>query len=294
MSVVEVTAGDIKYDTKGVRTTTRRWLVDLGASASLKDAILSIPVQRYDPHPLDSGMLALEATGKRVSDLSLGKFYVEVEYSSEAFDQGNTGSQPSQNSNETPPPQRPWLITTGSVTREVVLGPKDFTDGTPKDVVNAAGQPYADPPLMRHVCHTVLTIKGFKELGSVNVMDKMNTFRNTTNKNAATFAGYSIPVNMGLVTKFDWQQQYDQGQYFWAFELGIEINPDTWALQVANVGTTMKISSSVPACDIIIRGVPVTKPVPLAADGTRPLNPGEPLNYITFQPYKLQNWTGIV
>jgi hypothetical protein len=290
----EVQGGEFNNDPKGVRTTTRRWLVAGTTADTEQTAVAAVPVNRYDHHPIDYGMLALEGSAKPVDDKGLGMFIVSIKYTSKPFDEKNSGDQPEKNSNDTQPDQRPYLVGMHAVHRDKVLGPQDL-DVPPKDVKNTAGDVF-DPPIMRPSSNIMVTITGYKAIGAVGPLQKINAYMNTVND-----ADYPLPTpgqkilaKQGRVNDFSWEQVFEQGSYWWKFKLDIEVNVDGWGVRVANLGMNKKISNALPLQRIVINGVPVARPVPLKADGSGPLNAGDDINFCDFKAYAEKDWSVII
>lgn len=290
----EIPGEEFHNDPKGIRTTARRWLVQGSNSETPQNAISAVPVGRYQAHPLDPGMLSLEGTAKQFDDKTLGLFVVTIKYTSKPFDDGNSGHDPEQNSNEIQPDLRPYLVTMHGNKHDKVLGPQDLSV-PPKDVKNAAGDVF-DPPIMRPASTILVSIKGYKALGAVGPMQKINFYVNSVNDAdwPLPLQGQKILAKTGRVNDFSWDQVLEQGKYWWKFDLQVEVNVDGWGVRVANLGCNAKISNALPLQPIVIRGVAVRRPIPLKEDGSGPLNAGDDINFIDLKAYPEKDWTGII
>lgn len=290
----ELPPEEMHNDPKGVITTSRKFLVQGLTGETCLNAADAVPLHRYDRHPANNTLLAMEITPKQWGDMVLGLWIVTVAYTNKPFDEKNSGPDPSHNDASTQPDLRPYTVGMHAVHRDKVLGPQDL-DTPPADVKNKAGDPF-DPPIMRPASTILVSIKGWKAIGAVGPLQKINFYVNSIND-----ADYSLPTpgqkilaKTGRVNDFSWEQVFEQGSYWWKFDLQIEVNVDGWGVHVANLGLNKKISNALPLQRIVINGVPVARPVPLKADGSGPLNAGDDINFCDFKAYAEKDWSSII
>lgn len=290
-SVTEIPGQEWKVDNKGVRTTTRKFLVTTDLADPENLAIAAIPVLRYSHHPTDYGILALGATATRPDDTTLGVFIVTVDYTSDPFGKGQQGSDPSQSDQSVTPTARPWVITYGSVHVDKVLGPQDRS-ATPKDVVNSSRQAF-EPPIMTPHSHLLITIKAYKDPATYNPASLQSLYQGTINQSG--WQGYDPETlrcnELGATSIFD------QGQYYWEVNLVIEYNPQRWnPIKVLDQGCVALPSlapGTQPEPILDKKGNPITTPVPLDGNGQR-LAAGADLVYLSFNAYDETDWTNIL
>ena len=202
------------------------------------------------------------------------------------------------------PPKVNW--TSNKVDRSwpidfTTTGPPDYTPA-PRPYVNAAGDPLEDPPKTEDA-HPVITIVRNEQYYDPNVVVM---FKNTCNQGiwlAAgslpglndLFAGYSENVAKCLDISAERVYDADWGVY-WIVTYQFEFKFDTWAVKLLNAGTR-SLGKTTPGTNITqivtADGAAVSSPVCLKSDGTfDPTNPPAP-NYLTFQPYVLQDFSAL-
>lgn len=298
IAVAEITCdGDFNVDEKGNLKTSRRFLVQMDLTdiePSASDAVASVfGIHHLDPHPVNPHMRALTIEAKRVSKDTLGYFYVTVMYDSKLTDEKSTSTDPSQDDQSVQPDQRPYLVSMDQVDHDVLLAPTD-NSAMENPVVNAAGTPFDPPPTVAG-SFTVYTIEGYKALNAVQPTNKANFYMNTVNSDDYNLPGTfgKILAETGRIKKYSFKQVYENSDYWYKFQIQIIVNPDGWnPLEVLNAGCYKILSNSLPPQPIIVNGKPVTKPVPLKADGSGPLNAGDTPNYISFTAYTEETWSG--
>lgn len=282
---------DFNVDEKGILTDTRRWRVITTLDDTKQNAVNYTGVARYSAHPREGRMFALPAKCKQPA---LGFFYVTIGYTSKGIDFNDSSHDPAQQDDSVPPDQRPYIVSWGKRDYTKQLAPDDFS-ATPKPMVNAAGTPF-DPPPSIPTSNSVVSITGYKALNAVQPMGKINTYRESVNADLYVLPGGegAIPSQNGRCTDYHFEVEQIQGDFWRKFKIDIEIKNDGWnPLRVLNAGCYTVISQNQPPQPIVGRGgKPITKPVALAADGSRPLRANENPNYLSFVAYQSQIWTG--
>lgn len=291
IEVLELGSTGWNIDDKGDRRIARQWLVRTDLSDTEPDAIDYVGIAQFSGHPEDSGSIAKSLTAKRHPDeLSLGTFLVTIEYDSKPIREGDQGTDPSQGSSETPPEDKPWVIKYSSVNIERPLGPQDFSV-PPKNVTNSAGQPF-DPTVMCQDSHLVIHISGWKPVAAISPPIKIQAFMNRIN--SGNWQGYNARTLK--VNEFSFTSSFENGAFYWNFELSLEHNPEGWnPVKILDRGTHKFVSNSLPPQPILDRnGNPVAPPgVPLDGEG-QPLNAGEDLVFLEFKGYRETDFAGII
>lgn len=293
MSVIiqELMGSNYGVDEEGVRNASRNFLVSLGAnSATGAPAIAAIPIVRYSSHPSDIGMFAQKAEARPWTDDSLSIYKVEYFYSSkiDTKDGEQNPLDPSNSDQTNLPPFRPWIISYGSESVTVPLGPQDKADPA-VDVKASNGQPLTGIECQED--RLLINVEGYKYLGDINRIFHHQVYHNKINKNNFMFDGNLFSPKTVRVTRDDWTTVFESF-YYWKFNITLSVKFDTWLLKVVDMGTFERISMGQPLRPIMIDGMPVKEPVPLDGFGMR-LAPGDPLVLLTFQPYYEQDFLGL-
>ncbi len=221
--------------------------------------------------------------------------------------QGGTGTPDSAggNSNQVAPNLRPWVFKWGARHRsEHFLQDRDGTDAR-----NAAGQ-FFDGGLELPVCNPTLTITGYKLIDpgggplslSLGARDIAKIRDYVDHVNDAPYLAWL--AGEARCTEYALTTQYEFGLFYWQVDVTIEFQRGGWnPIKVLNAGTFTKGDYSTVTHSygkpkpITIRGVPITHPTPLSADGTRALNPADPAdvpNYINFTGYESTDFEFII
>ena len=283
-------------DTKGVRTYTRKYLVQM---ANLSDrppnAWGGIPINRYDVFPTDSGAKAVSLACDQEGD-QIGLYTVTYTYTSKPFDEGNTSQDQTQTDQSVSPPSRPWVITYGATHGSRIVGPTDLAG---VDVVNSAGQPFS-PPLEVPTSNLIFTVEAYKDLAGFDPTAKQLAFQDSINN-----AGLLIAVTPSATTawpaktvrcnEYNVVSVTEQGSTYWKVTITLEIKLTGWQPQVLDAGTVFKAASgSTPPQKIVDRvGNAHDTPIPLDGAG-HPLNAGSPLQYKTFKGYEERNFATLL
>lgn len=270
-------------DTKGVRTYTRKYLVQMSAlSDRPPSAWGGIPINRYDAYPTDSGAKAVSLNCDPEGD-QLGWYTVTYTYTSAPFDQGNTTQDPTQTDQSVTPTSRPWVITYGAVHGTRIVGPKDLAG---VDVVNSAGQPFS-PPLEVPCSNLIFTVEAYKALAGFDPTAKQLHFQDAINDAglliAVTPAATTVwPAKTVRCNEYNVVSVTEQGVTCWKVTITLEVKITGWQPSVLDAGTVFAFDPGHPPQKIVDRvGNSHDSPIPL--DGTgHPLNAGAALVYKTF------------
>jgi hypothetical protein len=144
-----------------------------------------------------------------------------------------------------------------------------FEDVDGQPIVNAAGDPY-DPPLMREVTRSTLTVLRNEAASGVNI-PVLGALSNTLN--VAAWNGF--PAKTCRLEPFKLPDPiYSQvsNSFYFPMQYVFDINYDTWVKQIINAGFR-QLDSSGNLVPILINGQPATTPVPLDIDGHAILTP---------------------
>lgn len=305
LDYIEVPTGELDYSDKGVKKTTRRWLVHTDQGDTEEVALAAIPVHRFDAHPVDSSMRALDAKAVRTGEWNKGQFWVTVDYTSE-----QKKEDPQKNDSTVPPDERPYLVTMHAVKHETVLGPydKDYVNfpvalgppvvGPGKLVANTAGQMFSEPPLMCPSSNILISIKGFFAFAAVAPTITMSFFLDTVNLLPYTIpggVGPALPARSLRCNDYSFEKVFEQDEYWWSFCLQVEYKRDLWnPVRVANLGTHLRATGNSPLVPIMVRGRATTRPIPINELGNAPLNAGDPIFLCEFKAYEEKSWAGII
>jgi hypothetical protein len=177
--------------------------------------------------------------------------------------------------------------------------PEDFTDPTPQPYVNAAGDPLTDPPKTEDSNPVVTIVRNERAYDPAIV----STYKNRTN-DGVWLAAPSLPGVTGGFAGYDDNtmkccdisavRQYDADWgVYWEVSYEFELRPDTWEVQILNAGLRSLDGSGHLKQIVAADGAAVSSPVCLEADGTYdPTSPPTP-NYLTFQPYRKVDFSGL-
>ncbi len=246
---VEIPGGDASTDKDGIRTYQRTFRV-YGLDPNLRPSfgILTVPINRFDPHPDDSGALAVGVSSAFVNG-ELGVQDVTYSYTSRPFDAGigedvETGgpgggelspgaTDPTANNN---PLNRPPTIKFSQNTVQVPFV-KDYNPAGAKPVRNSAGVPFEGETVDEIT--SIITISFNK--GVLDVSDRQQTYCGCCNDasfsicNAfpTSFPAYTLRCNAWTGTI-----QFEEGIWYTACEIELEYNRHTWTRRLLDVGYT--------------------------------------------------------
>lgn len=286
---------DVDY--KGIRHYTHTVRVVSTAPTDPATVIATVPIARGNAWPTDSLARCKKASCRQDQDNNFCTWLVTYDYDNEPSDQNTISddgtapdSAPMDGSLETRPDLRPPTFTLGTEKYQIVM-PKDVQNG---EVVAASnGQPF-DPPLMRTLYRSTITIKKFKALADDNLGNKL-TYENKIN-NAIW---WGIPAEAAYVSDYNLETVYEQDAYWWSKTVTIILDPDLWRIKILDAGTYEKYSADPahpyrPILDNL--GQPVSAPVPLNGSG-RQLPPGDPFVYLSvtgYAQYNTVSFTGLI
>jgi len=288
---------EASIDKDGVQRYVHSWLVeasDVDATEIQVGAVLPSwgTVHPDDPIAIVKGVSAKQ----RKEDLCFWDCEVQYDTAQDRTDAGTrtpgSMSEPASrggNSNQAAPNLRPWVYKWGSRHRTVHL--TQDRSATPKDVVNAAGQPF-DGGLEVPVVNPTLHITGYKLIGAVTPGAKIIRFADKVND--SLWMGFSFGT--ARCTEYSETTQYEHGMFFWQIDVTIEFQFSGWnPIKVLNAGTMYRLSNIKPLQPIKDRhGNPVTHPVPLKADGSGPLNAEDAPNYLSFTAYASEDFSQLI
>jgi len=280
--------GDVATDRKGVVTATRKFLVQTAWDETADVAIGAISIRRWDRHPTQTAAMAQAAKATARDDMAPGFWIVDYEYSTETEekkDGDNNQQNPQDGDKDKQPDLRPWTISMDSVSTTELLAPLDKAG---VKVTASNGQPFI-PAIEVPGHRPTITISGMKPIAAVDSILHIQTFHNKVNLNPWTFttgAGLTrFAAKTVRVTKDSWKSVYEQNQFWWQFDISLEIKFDGWnPIKVVDMGTYEKVSLSLPPRPIMVDGQPVTSPVPLNGAGMRLADLAD-LHYLEFQGY---------
>lgn len=285
-------------DEQGNREYHRKWLVRMSSLSDVPPTVWGTgfaSISRYDPHPLDSGALALSLDCNPHGD-ALGWYEVSIRYSSKPFDEGNASGDPTQTDASVTPTSRPWVVTFGA-THGTRLLTKDVGTGLP--IANSAGQPF-DPPPEIPASNLTISITCFKNFATFDPVAKLLAYQDTVN-NADVLMSIS-PATMTVFPKwslrcneYKFQMHTEQGSQYWQLDLTIEYKKTGWnPISLLDCGTTYIKSMSLPPQPVLdAQGNPVSSPVPFDGSGGV-LNAGAAPVYLDFKGYYDSNFANIL
>lgn len=299
-------------DGKRVRRYTRKFLVIMDDPA-VGPLVVSnvVPYSYYEPY-LVAGENDPFAILKNVSVTplagELGKWHVTLEYDSEQNEvdrgtaepgePGQPPSEPGTGANTQSPIIRPWQVKWGSVKTERPLV-QDYRNPNPRDVVNAAGQPF-DPPIMVPRNNPTFEITMHLAIAQPHLirlyMDAVND---------AEWLGW--PAHTIRCTQYTQTSVYEQNAFFYEYHLAFEgwyeegkdaLGNDVYygwnPIRVQNKGTMYRKNGTGALLNVTDeKGAPVTTPVPLKVNGDK-LAAGGTINYLNFTGYIARDFNAIL
>jgi len=288
---------EASIDKDGVQRYVHAYLVEASngdASESLVGSVLPAwgTVHPDDPIAIAKGVSARQ----RKDDLCFWDCEVSYDTAQDRTDAGtrtpgslSPPTERGRNGNQTAPNSRPWVYKWGSRHRTVHL--MQDRSATPKDVVNAAGQPF-DGGLEVPVVNPTLHITGYKLIGAVVPGAKIIRFVDKVND--SEWMGFSFGT--ARCTEYSETTQYEHGMFFWQIDVTVEFQFQGWnPVRVLNAGTRYRLSNTKPLQPILDRqGNPVTSPVPLKADGSGPINAEDAPNYLSFTAYESADFSALI
>jgi hypothetical protein len=169
---------------------------------------------------------------------------------------------------------------------------KDFTTPTAKVVVNTAGQPFDPPP-------TTLVGVPYVE---VTVWKTSSQFTGTVvpliaqcpivNSGSFTIDGVAFSARKLLATVERAEKEFEDTETYYRVSYRFLINNDTWDLKLLSYGYYENVGGEwKPIVDT--EGSLVTRPYPLAPDGTKESDPSNAGTEMTFLPYRVVSFTGL-
>ena len=201
---------------KGDRNYTREFLVvtDNYNPDINEDIFAEIPIAAYESYPDDTYALA---RSKEVDMISPGFWSVKVKYASEPVDPKKTKNQ----TNDTKPDQRPWVISYDSVQTEKILL-KDYNNIA---VVNSAGQMF-DPVVTVPSCNPIIRILFYKSRDVFDPSD-ISYYTDTINLNSFLIDGYSWDQRKLRINKIKADPVQEFGGFWMKLEVEIEVKTPT-------------------------------------------------------------------
>lgn len=299
-------------DEKGVRTLKRAWHAETDSDLTAEPDVVTAVVlydrtaALYAPHPAWPWAVCRKITVGPAGGPRAWK--VEAEYSSAAMEartDGGRGASPADNSQDKPAELRPPTV---SVSRKEITVPLEKDVATNKPVANTMGDPFIPPPEVFR-SHLLFTFKFFRRPDQLNWLARA-AFIDTVNKAAVTVLGVSYPAKTLRCTDYAVEATWEAGPagmaLYFAFTVQVEYNPALasdgstlgWRLEVLNAGKRQLVSAAPdfaqrPQLITDAAGQPVADPVPLDAN-SRPVAPGGPYTYLTFDGYPAVDWTDLV
>lgn len=266
-------------DYKGIRHYTRLYRVTSDTPVADPTLVYAIiPIVRGDAFPYDSLARCKKVSTRQDGDNNGLSWIVSYDYDNEQTDLAtidDDGSAPSgdpmDGSQEIRPDLRPPTFTLGTEEYQVIM-PKDPQSG---EVISASNfQPF-DPPLMRTLVRSSITIEKFKPIASDNLGNKL-TYENHVNNGA----WWGIPDQCALCKSYGLTTVYEHGAFWWKKTVTLVLDKDEWRVSPLDCGTYEKNSDPDHPWQPILdqTGQPITSPVPLNGAG-RHLPSGDPFVY---------------
>lgn len=286
----------------GHRSYTMEYLVEsdtLNVSPALIDA--AIGVAYYAPYPDDPpARLKRKRISQEGNELYFHRVVHEYDTRRTANDTGTTQpgeadsapGDPGQNSGNTSPLDRPWVLKWGSVQTERVIE-KD-KDGKP--ILNSAMQPF-DPAIAVQVANPTLTISAVRLTAQV---EKILRFTNKVNRRE--FLGAA--KWHARCTQYAISSVFELGAYYWQVDVTVEFKEGGWNpskyLDAGTVEATFNEQGQVVGYRAIMDRLnsPVTSPVPLNGSGKKlenvnPLSPAA-FSYLEFRLYDDEDFSQLI
>lgn len=251
-----------------------------------------VGIDKYDAHPDDNRLLALDVTATDVPD-ELGWVDVTYTYSNPVFDSGVTemtggveGTGPgSQDPIVQPNPTLRTPTVRYSTNKRTVPFTRDFDDPR-KLVVNSAGSPYEG--LEREITTKLITVS-INRAASYNIVSKGDTYEDTVNDDIYSPVPTDGPYLPGtlkcntITGSFQFEAPFG---WYRNVEIEFEYNKRGWEMEQLDAGYFQRVNQG----EGVYReekimdptGQPLDAPVKLNGAGER-LNPGDTV--VVAEPY---------
>lgn len=287
MSVVKVRQVDAELGHEKYFTGRRVYEVDTddliddeSTALTASDGTDSIP-GKGDEWTADHPAVVVRRTARRLNREQF-TFEVTVEYSSEPARVGSA----SQADN---PLNRGNSYEYGD---EMVTEPyfEDETTPTPKRVVNTNGKPFASDPTRERVVGTITITRNVADFDDENVRN----WRNKINDDNVTIRGIQYAADRLRVLSWTGSGPMEEnGVTYWTerIRLGIKMDGNGWTDEFTCFDHEQLINGELK--DIKnADGDPVTKPYPLAENGSAAATPETKAHVLEFRPYRKASFSG--
>lgn len=278
--ILEQHEGSVQVGRDGEVTATRVFKIDTGNPANRPEwGIDGIDIQRYDAHPSDARLKAIEANSVPDSDC-LGVFVVSYVYSNRPLDVGTTGDGTGDPGGSDPVVQPNPILRTPTCswsTNSRMVPFEEDNDDPSKAVTNSAGQVFEGLEVEAITAVTSIT---FNVAGGKDIASKALAFVNTVN--SAPFAPIPAhgPYTAGTLRCNAWNGtlQYEpSGGWYTQCTVEFEFMRGGWHRDIIDAGFYQRVLKDGNYVEERVMdptsGQPVDAPVKLDGNGKR-LEPG--------------------